>query len=157
MEHEPSEVFPIDNVELDFHWCVRFWDYITFLIASTLESTLFHVNILWNKVTEDPLKLPYKSNGDSTGTPKIFQPTSPSTQTPSPDTWRRSQMAKRSTGTCTPTFIDDPNTWDVAINFYLLPKIHGLFSGWCSTLTLLRPFARHLVGKMTIHCSFAHH
>ena len=31
------------------------------------------------------------------------------------------------------------------------------FSGWCEpTPTLLRPFARHLVGKMVIHCSFAH-
>ncbi len=29
---------------------------------------------------------------------------------------------------------------------------------WCSTLTLLRPFARHLVGKMIIpNCSLAHH
>ena len=28
-----------------------------------------------------------------------------------------------------------------------------LFSGWCSTLTLLRPFARHLVGKMTIQAA----
>ena len=32
-----------------------------------------------------------------------------------------------------------------------------IMAGWCLTLTLLRPFARHLVGKMTIHCSFACH
>ena len=34
----------------------------------------------------------------------------------------------------------------------IISKHLNRFFGWCSTLTLLRPFARHLVGKMIIRC-----
>ena len=45
------------------------------------------------------------------------------------------------------------NTWDDQI----LDALWHIYWLVRTTLTLLRPFARHLVWNMTIHCSFSHH